>query len=226
MATVTYRDTHVAAWMFAGRTDLLPPGVHRLLENREILISPIVGLELQYLLETGRTSEPATVVLQALTQEAGLSGCATSLSLTWSKWHNASPGPATRSTASSSDRQLFERRPSSQRMRRFAAITGGRSGRGEGRVAKDRWRGARPRRMRSTSGFEVDFVIGDHTAVGVKAKESVSPQDLKSLRALAEEKKLKRYLCVCLEPRTRKTEGIVILPFKKFLEALWNGEYR
>ena len=79
---------------------------------------------------------------------------------------------------------------------------------------------------RSTSGFEVDFIIGDHTAVEVKAKESVSPQDLKSLRALAEEKKLKRYLCICLEPRVRKTDEIVILPFKKFLEALWNGEYR
>ena len=72
----------------------------------------------------------------------------------------------------------------------------------------------------------MDFIIGDHTAVEVKAKESVSPRDLKSLRALAQERKLKRYLCVCLEPRTRKTQEIVILPFKKFLEALWNGEYR
>ncbi len=79
---------------------------------------------------------------------------------------------------------------------------------------------------RSTSGFEVDFIIGDHTAVEVKAKESVSPQDLKSLRALAEEKKLKRYLCVCREARTRKTHEIVVLPYKKFLEGLWNGEYR
>jgi predicted AAA+ superfamily ATPase len=79
---------------------------------------------------------------------------------------------------------------------------------------------------RSTSGFEVDFIIGDHTAVEVKAKESVSPQDLKSLRAIAEEKKLKRYLCVCLETRTRKTHDIVILPYKKFLDGLWNGEYR
>ena len=72
----------------------------------------------------------------------------------------------------------------------------------------------------------MDFIIGDHTAVEVKAKDSVSLNDLKSLRALAEEKKLKRYLCVCLEPRTRKADGIVILPFRKFLEALWNGEYR
>ncbi len=78
---------------------------------------------------------------------------------------------------------------------------------------------------RSTSGFEVDFIIGDHTAVEAKAKGNVSPQDLKSLRALAEEKKLKRYLCVSLEPRTRTASGITILPYGKFLDALWNGEY-
>ncbi len=86
--------------------------------------------------------------------------------------------------------------------------------------------GPRQTGKRSTSGFEVDFIIGDHTAVEVKAKESVSPQDLKSLRALAEEKKLRRYLCVCLEARTRKTQEILILPFTKFLEALWHGEYQ
>ncbi len=79
---------------------------------------------------------------------------------------------------------------------------------------------------RSTSGFEVDFILGDHTAVEVKAKENVSPQDLRSLRALAEEKMLKRYLCVCLEPRPRKTGGVAVLPFRVFLEALWSGEYR
>ncbi|OGP98583.1 MAG: hypothetical protein A2Z51_03625 [Deltaproteobacteria bacterium RBG_19FT_COMBO_52_11] len=79
---------------------------------------------------------------------------------------------------------------------------------------------------RSTSGFEVDFIIGDHTAMEVKAKENVSLQDIKSLRALAEEKSLKRYLCVSLEPRRRKLEGVTVLPFKEFLEALWSGEYR
>ena len=58
---------------------------------------------------------------------------------------------------------------------------------------------------RSTSGFEVDFILGDHTAVEVKAKENLSAHDLKSLRALAEEKKLKRYLCVSLEPTQTKS---------------------
>lgn len=78
---------------------------------------------------------------------------------------------------------------------------------------------------RSTSGFEVDFIIGDHTAVEVKAKGNLSVSDLKPLRALSDEKKLKRYLCVSLEPRRRKVEDITVLPYKGFLEALWNGEY-
>ena len=78
---------------------------------------------------------------------------------------------------------------------------------------------------RSTSGFEVDFILGDHTAVEVKAKENVSAHDLKSLRAFAEEKKLKRYLCVSLKPRRRNLENVTILPLREFLEALWGREY-
>jgi predicted AAA+ superfamily ATPase len=78
---------------------------------------------------------------------------------------------------------------------------------------------------RSTSGFEVDFILGDHTAIEVKAKENLSGRDLKPLRVLAEEKKLKRYLCVSLEPRRRNLENLTILPFREFLEALWSGEY-
>jgi predicted AAA+ superfamily ATPase len=78
---------------------------------------------------------------------------------------------------------------------------------------------------RSESGFEVDFIIGDHTAVEVKAKPNVTEQDLKGLRALEEERKLKRYLCVCLEPRRRTIGKLQVLPYAEFLEALWDGEY-
>jgi predicted AAA+ superfamily ATPase len=78
---------------------------------------------------------------------------------------------------------------------------------------------------RSSSGFEVDFIIGDHTAVEVKAKQNLSNHDIKSLLILAEENKLKRYLCVSLEPRIRRVGDVVILPFTKFIENLWNGEY-
>jgi uncharacterized protein len=79
---------------------------------------------------------------------------------------------------------------------------------------------------RSTSGFEVDFIVGDHTAIAVKAAPNISAADLRSLRALAEERKLKRYVCVSLDSRARTVEGVSILPYRVFLEALWSDEYR
>lgn len=86
--------------------------------------------------------------------------------------------------------------------------------------------GERISHWRSSSGFEVDFIIGDHTAIEVKAKRNVSSSDLKPLRKLAEERKLKRYLCVSLESRPRTVDGVVILPFREFLHRLWTEEYR
>jgi len=79
---------------------------------------------------------------------------------------------------------------------------------------------------RSTSGFEVDFVIGDHTAIEVKAKANVSTQDLKPLHALAEERKFRSLICVSLEPRARKVGAVSILPVGEFLSALWNHRSR
>lgn len=78
---------------------------------------------------------------------------------------------------------------------------------------------------RSTSGFEVDFIIGDHTAVEVKAKPNVSTADVRSLRALADEGTFKRLLCVSLEPRPRQLGRITVLPLTHFLDALWGEEY-
>lgn len=78
---------------------------------------------------------------------------------------------------------------------------------------------------RSTSGFEVDFIVGDHTAIEVKAKENVSAPDLKSLLKLAEERKFRSLLCVCLEPRPREVGVVSIVPCAEFLDALWDGRY-
>lgn len=78
---------------------------------------------------------------------------------------------------------------------------------------------------RSASGYEVDFILADHTAIEVKAKETVSAADLRSLRALAEERKLKRTLCVSLEARRRKVDGVTIWPYREFIDALWSGEF-
>jgi predicted AAA+ superfamily ATPase len=78
---------------------------------------------------------------------------------------------------------------------------------------------------RTTSGFEVDFILGDHTAIEAKATATVSPNDLKGLQALAEERTMKRYLCVSLERRRRTVGKVVVLPWREFLEGLWDGEY-
>lgn len=75
MASLIYLDTHVAGWMFAGRTDLLPVSVRNLLDESDLLISPAVELELQYLFEIGRTAEPARVVIQGLVRDVGLGIC-------------------------------------------------------------------------------------------------------------------------------------------------------
>lgn len=78
---------------------------------------------------------------------------------------------------------------------------------------------------RSTSGFDVNFVLGDHTAITVTARHAVSPRDLRGLRALMDERLLKRYLCVALDPRRRQVDGITILPVAQFLDGLWGGEF-
>ena len=74
---------------------------------------------------------------------------------------------------------------------------------------------------RSTSGYEVDFIIDDHTAVEAKAKAVITSEDLRSLQAIAEEHHFKRLVCVCFERRPRKTGKIEIVPYREFLEELW-----
>ncbi len=78
---------------------------------------------------------------------------------------------------------------------------------------------------RSKSGFEVDFILADRSAIEVKASRNVSPQDLKGLRAIAEEGKFHRLVCVSLESQRRVSGGVEILPWRQFLERLWAGEY-
>lgn len=70
-----YLDTHVLAWLYAGRTELLPEGARRQLGSSEIRISPVVMLELQYLYEIERLTQPAAEVVGTLTEDLGLVLC-------------------------------------------------------------------------------------------------------------------------------------------------------
>ena len=78
---------------------------------------------------------------------------------------------------------------------------------------------------RSHSGYEVDFLIGDSVAIEAKATSHVSNQDLRSLKAIADEHSFKHRICVSLESRPRIRDGIEILPYRVFLNDLWEGAY-
>ena len=79
---------------------------------------------------------------------------------------------------------------------------------------------------RSTSGFEVDFILADKSAIEIKGKANITSKDLKGLKALKEEDLLTNYIIVCLEETPRETAGITILPWQLFLENLWQGDYK
>jgi predicted AAA+ superfamily ATPase len=76
---------------------------------------------------------------------------------------------------------------------------------------------------RTTSGFEVDFILNESVAIEVKAKPRVGGHDLKGLRAIADDTPVARRLVVSLEERPRKVDGIEILPWRQFLAMLWDG---
>jgi uncharacterized protein len=77
---------------------------------------------------------------------------------------------------------------------------------------------------RSTSHFEVDFILGNKFALEVKATDLVSDKHLKGLRALKEEGVVQNYLIVSLDDTPRKTEdGVLIIPWKLFLKKLWEA---
>lgn len=78
---------------------------------------------------------------------------------------------------------------------------------------------------RSTSDFEVDFILNDRTAIEVKAKTTISDRDLRGLRALQEERLLKHSVVVSLETHPRRVGEIEILPWREFLARLWEGTY-
>jgi PIN domain nuclease of toxin-antitoxin system len=59
-------------WLYEGVDRRIPAAVRRLVESEEPFVSPIVELELTYLYEVGRVSEPAAAPLSALRKTIGL----------------------------------------------------------------------------------------------------------------------------------------------------------
>lgn len=79
---------------------------------------------------------------------------------------------------------------------------------------------------RTKGGKEVDFVLdGGRIAVEVKGTNKVDSHDMKGSASFLEEYEPQKAFIVCQEPVPRKpSSGIEILPWKIFLELLWNGD--
>jgi PIN domain nuclease of toxin-antitoxin system len=67
-----YLDTHVVAWCYAGRVDLLSKRARALIDTEESRVSPAVILELQYLREIGRLTVGANAIVHSLAAQIGL----------------------------------------------------------------------------------------------------------------------------------------------------------
>lgn len=66
-------DTHVVAWLHAGEAGRLPANVLAEIDGSDAIgTSAVSELELQYLHEIGRLTEPAQAVLAALERSIGL----------------------------------------------------------------------------------------------------------------------------------------------------------
>lgn len=77
---------------------------------------------------------------------------------------------------------------------------------------------------RSTSGFEVDCIVGDRLALEFKASDCIVDRHLRGLQALREEGLLRDYAVISLDPAPRTVDGIRVLPWRRFLDDLWSGK--
>jgi predicted AAA+ superfamily ATPase len=78
---------------------------------------------------------------------------------------------------------------------------------------------------RTSSGQEVDFILGDKdVAIEIKGSNRVHEGDIYPLKVLKEDSPAKKYVVVSLEDEPRVIDGwIHILPWRSFVEKLWNG---
>jgi PIN domain nuclease of toxin-antitoxin system len=75
VAALAYLDTHVAAWLFAGDVTRLSAAARAVIEKNDLLVSPAVVLELQYLYETKRVADAADQVVEDLRHRLGVGIC-------------------------------------------------------------------------------------------------------------------------------------------------------
>ena len=61
-----YLDTHVVIWLYQKDEERISSLARELIESRDLLVSPMVLLELEYLFETGKTKAEAAEIYDYL----------------------------------------------------------------------------------------------------------------------------------------------------------------
>lgn len=70
-----YLDTHVVVWLYAGKIKKLSEQAKELINGHDVVISPVVRLELQYLFEIQRITDKANEIVSDLSDRIGLKMC-------------------------------------------------------------------------------------------------------------------------------------------------------
>jgi predicted AAA+ superfamily ATPase len=77
---------------------------------------------------------------------------------------------------------------------------------------------------RTKTGLEVDFVLaGGEVAIEVKGTSRIDSRELRGLNAFTEEFSPKHAIAVCMEKQERVLGPVRVMPWKTFLERLWDG---
>ena len=70
-----YLDSHVVVWLFAGEINKLSATAKKQIDENDLLISPVVLLEVKFLQEIGRITVAPEVLFQDLSVRIGLAVC-------------------------------------------------------------------------------------------------------------------------------------------------------
>jgi PIN domain nuclease of toxin-antitoxin system len=73
MEAVVRLDTHIVVWLYAGTPDRFSVAVAEAINNNDLVVSPMVELELTYLFEIGRLTVNGPTIIGDLRERIGLS---------------------------------------------------------------------------------------------------------------------------------------------------------
>lgn len=98
MSEQIHLDTHVVIWLAAGHTHLIPSALLMRMQRADLVVSPVVRLELDLLHERRKIDTPASDILDKVTTEIGLREDSTPLARVVMAaiapkkvWHNGDP---------------------------------------------------------------------------------------------------------------------------------------